>query len=192
MSKVTPEMLRKVLAYDPSTGVLKWLERSADMFADGAKSAEWQANAWNAKYAGKEAFRFRNRSGHMAGRVFSEGLLAHRAAWAIYFGEWPKDQIDHINGQADDNRMANLRVVSDAGNKRNRRMRSDNRSGVTGVSFVASRGKWIAQIAKEGRKYYLGIFKDCADAVAVRAASERALGFDPNHGKQPVQEGFNL
>ena len=44
--------------------------------------------------------------------MFGKLIYAHRAAWAIHFGEWPKGEIDHINGDASDNRIINLRVVN--------------------------------------------------------------------------------
>lgn len=61
---------------------------------------------------------------------------AHRLAWVYTYGDYPDGEqpyIDHINGKRDDNRIANLRVSSNAENVRNQQMRSDNPSGVTGV-----------------------------------------------------------
>lgn len=57
---------------------------------------------------------------------------AHRLAWLIVKGEWPKNHIDHINGVKDDNRIANLRDVSSAENHRNMKIhRSGKTCGVT-------------------------------------------------------------
>ena len=47
-------------------------------------------------------------------------FFAHRLAWLYVYGEWPKYQIDHINGICDDNRICNLRDVTASINQKNR------------------------------------------------------------------------
>jgi len=46
-------------------------------------------------------------------------VYLHHAVWAICKGSWPKQQLDHINGNKHDNRIENLREVSDSENKMN-------------------------------------------------------------------------
>jgi hypothetical protein len=77
----------------------------------------------------------------------------------LIMGTPPLDQqIDHINGKSLDNRRANLRFVTTATNCINRRMRSDNSSGATGISREEARNRWRAhvQIARKmvGESFY--------------------------------------
>ena len=50
-------------------------------------------------------------------RVF---VQLHHAVWAVCKGRWPEQQIDHVNGNKHDNRIENLREVSDRENKLNK------------------------------------------------------------------------
>lgn len=50
-----------------------------------------------------------------------------------------------------------------------------NRSGVTGVNWDKSRGKWMAGIRFQGKKYNLGRFDDIADAISARKEAEKAI-----------------
>lgn len=50
-----------------------------------------------------------------------------------------------------------------------------NRSGVTGVNWDKSRGKWMASIRFQGKKYNLGRFDDIADAISARKEAEKAI-----------------
>jgi hypothetical protein len=81
--------------------------------------------------------------------------------------------IDHINGDGLDNRKENLRVCSTAENSRNRtRIASHNKSGVTGVSYVKDRDKWLAQISVNGKHKFLGYHDTVEQAARVRRIAE--------------------
>jgi hypothetical protein len=153
---ITAQRLREVLNYDPETGVLTRLVRTAR----------------------------RIRIGDVAGNVDTRGYLrleidgrqyaAHRLAWLHMTGEWPPADIDHINGERTDNRWSNLRLATRAQNIRNSRRRSTNTTGFKGVSWQSARKKWVAAITVNGIKRSLGRF-DCpaeAHAAYVRAAEK--------------------
>jgi hypothetical protein len=83
---------------------------------------------------------------------------AHRVVWLLIYGEWPKLEIDHIDGDRLNLRIANLRDVPKIINSENkRRPHRGSRSGVLGVD-LAKPGKWRARIRVRGKTIYLGTF----------------------------------
>lgn len=159
----TPEQLRKLLRYEPETGKLFWRPRDVSYF-NYTGSPSRQLAAWNTRFLNKEAFTCTNSAGYKASVVMGVGLLAHRVAWAIYYGAWPSNVIDHINGITSDNRISNLRDCEHYENSRNARIRLTNKSGLKGVSWDRESGKWRAQIFSDGKKKNLGRFDDPFDA----------------------------
>jgi hypothetical protein len=89
---------------------------------------------------------------HILGKVF----YAHRLAWAMYYGEFPSNQIDHINGIKTDNRIANLRSVSSRVNMLNRKMHKDGKLPGTIIRKLAIARKWTAAIQINGKYVFLG------------------------------------
>lgn len=175
----TPETLRKLLSYDPDTGLLTWRRRPIEMFA-----TEQAGKSWNARLCGKPAFTSDHSKGYRQGMIFNKPYLAHRVVYAIYYGTWPTSQIDHINGNRSDNRISNLRSVTNAENARNTKKRSNNTSGYSGVSWDSTEGKWRSSIKAQGKRRHLGYFTDIEDAIASRASANIKYGYHPNHGRQ--------
>lgn len=170
----TPEYLRKRLRCEPETGKLFWLD------------CDEKQQRWRTAWAGKEAFTALDRGGYKHGCIDFLKLRAHRVIWAMHYGVWPSDEIDHINGVRDDNRIGNLRVVSRHENMRNAAMHKNNTSGVCGVSWSKACCKWRAHIMVDRKQIHLGVFDDVADAVAARLAAEREYGYTDRHGKEPA------
>lgn len=84
----------------------------------------------------------------------------NRLAWLYTHGVWPKHQIDHRNRDPSDNRIANLRDVTQSVNKQNCAGYRNNKSGYRGVCWYAPGGVWLAQITRDGKRSHLGYFKD--------------------------------
>ena len=97
---------------------------------------------------------------------------AHRVAWALFYGVDPDRQIDHINGDRQDNRIENLRLATNTQNSRNTKLSRNNTSGVTGVTFSTAAQKWIAQITVSRKNVYIGVFPDKVDAIKARKQAE--------------------
>lgn len=184
IAPISPRALRNLVDYDPETGRLFWKERSPYMFEDGGHSAEHSCAAWNARYCGNEAFKKKSRNRYLIGSIAGRTYLAHRVAWAVYYGKWPAHEIDHINGDRADNRIANLRDVTKSVNGRNLKKNRRNASGVTGVFWHEKAGKWSASIGFNGSVKYLGVFESIEAAAATRLAAERECGFHPDHGRR--------
>lgn len=177
-----PTMLRLLLQYDPETGGLRWRVRPVWMFRDSGHGMAANARAWNARFAGTDALTGYV-AGYVAGQIKRRTVRAHRAAWAVMFGYWPPEDIDHINGNRADNRISNLRSVSRAENGRNQCVRNTNTSGVLGVHWHKKAGKWAAEVTFNGKSRHLGLFDNLDDAAEARRRAEAGLGFHPNHGR---------
>lgn len=174
--------LRNLLDYDPETGVLTWKERTWRDFPTPRRLET--VREWNKKNSGKNAAK-KVTDGYLVVATHNRQFRAHRVAWAIFHGEWPSDQIDHINGVRDDNRISNLREVNNKQNSRNQRRRKTNKSGVTGVFWSDAHGMWLAQIRVSGRCKHLGRFEDFDSAVKARKSAEKYYRFHSNHGSSP-------
>lgn len=181
MTRPSPELLRALINYVPDTGELFWRVRTSEQFnapTDAARRG--QAKRWNAIHSGQPALNYIDGRGYLSGSVGSVKVLAHRAAWAIFFGEYPAEQIDHINGDKSDNRLVNLRDASATANLRNRSLLSNNTSGQVGVRF--DKGAWNARIGVGGKHVYLGRFQSFEEAVAARIKAQTEEGYSQRHG----------
>ena len=107
---------------------------------------------------------------------------AHRVIWALYYGEWPTNQIDHKNHIRSDNRIDNMTDVQNAENCKNKVLSRFNTSGVHGVHYFKRRQNWQVYINSGGKRINLGYFVSKDDAIATRKAAEIKYGFHPNHG----------
>lgn len=151
--------LRDLLEYEPETGLLRWK----------------QAAAYGMRRVGAIAGSMRA-TGYLNLNIHGKNFLAHRAAWAIHFGAWPNGILDHVNGQKDDNRIANLRPTTIAQNAANSGPRSNNKAGVKGV-FQTRSGRWKASIRLRGQNVHLGLFDSPAEAGrAYQEAARQAFG----------------
>lgn len=97
-------------------------------------------------------------SGHVNITINRVRYKAHRLAWLYVYGVMPAKFIDHINGIANDNRIANLREVSNTQNLQNQKLRKTNTSGYKGVSWIKAKGKWVAQICANYVSTTIGFF----------------------------------
>ena len=167
------DVLHALLRYDPETGLFEWKERPRS-FCKSDK--EWRR--WNRVYAGTRALTADCGAGYRTGRILGLKVKAHRVAWKYVYGVDPKF-IDHANRDRSDNRIGNLRSVSNAENRRNFSLRKDNRTGVPNVFFSTSGKRYNVRV---GRKW-VGSAATLAEAASIKREAERAHGFHQNHGK---------
>lgn len=153
--EIPVDQISNLLSYDPETGLLTWkVKRGASRVG---------------KVAG-----FHKCRGYIAVRVMGVIYHAHRVAWALYNNESPPTdrEIDHIDGDKSNNRIANLRLATSRQNKYNVGISAQNTSGAKGVTYRKNRGKWQAQISVDNACVYLGSYNSFDDAVAARKAAE--------------------
>lgn len=105
--------------------------------------------------------------------MLGQRFMAHRLAWLYVHGEWLGGQIDHINQVKDDNRISNLRVVTNKQNQENIYVWGHNKSGRRGVRLKD--GKWIAEIVQFKKKLHLGTFATFEEAVVARESAEKIV-----------------
>jgi hypothetical protein len=151
------EKLRWWLSYEATTGVFTWRQ----------KPAKWM-------HAGAVAGCL-NHYGYTVIRLEGELHYAHRLAWLWMTGNWPKEQIDHRNGNRNDNRWENLREASNQLNQANVRRRK--KSGLKGITKYKPNGKWQAQIMVDQKHISLFYFTCPAAAhLAYVVAANEAFG----------------
>lgn len=173
--KEMPELklFRKLVSYDRKTGIFLWKERPDSMFP-----AKRHAGMWNKRFSGKQAFCTKSHNGYLYGALFESNYSTHRLAWYYVYGEVP-DEVDHINGDRTDNRIANLRDVSRKENCKNAKRRAKSLSGAVGVSWDPVNSKWHVRVGKK----HIGRFRDFDEAVSARKAAQQELGYHKNHGR---------
>lgn len=156
---LTAERLRELVTYNPLTG---GFTRIKDIYRNANPLGPIPANP-----AG---------NGYCYVSVDGRRHLAHRLAWLYSHGAWPAGDIDHINGNRTDNRLANLRAVSREVNNQNRRKtRCNNKCGLMGVSWHAHSRCWRARIMIRGREISVGHYGTKEEAHAAYLEAKRTL-----------------
>lgn len=155
-SKISIERLREVLSYDPTTGVFT---RKIPMGRHGC-----------------------HKEGKICGNITPKGYvficvdkykcMAHRLAWAYYYGVWPNGDLDHIDQNKSNNAIANLREATRKQNMQNVTVHKHNTSGHKGVAWHAQNSKWRAYIFNDYKQKHLGLFDSKEDAVQARKNAE--------------------
>lgn len=158
-SKVSLDVVRSRFSYDAATGILRWKmhRRSTSIGSEvGCVSG-----------------------GYLVVNFHGALRRVHRLIWLHVNGDLPESlQIDHIDGNPLNNRLANLRAVQPYVNRQNQRgPNSNNKSGLLGVTWSKRSGRWIASLRKPGtrRSTELGSFHTPEDAHAAYLSAKRAF-----------------
>ena len=167
---LTQDVVRQWFVYDYKTGELFWKNR--------------RCNRCNLK---KPVGLF-NKRGLDVG-FFGKLRRVHRLVWIYHYGYLPECGIDHIDRNPINNRIENLRQVSQVCNSRNTGNRKNNTSGVKGVYWNQIYRKWIAQIYVNYKVIGLGSFANFIDAVKARYKKECELEW---HGCDSFSPAFQF
>lgn len=161
---LTQSYLKKILKYNPDTGIFVWRINSAKNI---------KAN----DIAGTTSH------GYIVIQINNKPYGAHRLAWFYMTGKWPKAQIDHGDHVRSNNKWPNLDEATCQENGKNQSIRKTNTSKITGVYFNKRNKIWVAQININKKPVGLGGFKDKFEAICCRKSAERRHGYHENHGK---------
>lgn len=151
---LTAARLRELLHYDTDTGVFTWKVRAAPHRPAGslAGSRHWE--------------------GYLRIKIEEREYLAHRLAFLYMKGAWPRNQVDHMDGNRANNRWSNLRDVTPTANMQNIRVARPHSSvGLLGVT--RQKGRFVARIRVGSDRKYLGGFDTAEEAHAAYVEAKR-------------------
>lgn len=139
--------LSKLVKYCPLTGVIYWLDKPKGL-------GKWHPRR---PAGGKTVRGYLSISCAIDGKRYS--VLQHNLAWFMTFKEIPTKgfSIDHKNDDKQDNRIANLRILSYVGQQISRKLGSNLPPWVT---FHKASNKFRAQLKINGKQKHLGLFND--------------------------------
>lgn len=157
MTSLTQARLKELLSYNSDTGEFVWRVSHRGPHPAGRRAGSDKGNGyWQIIIGGRN-------------------YLAHRLAWLYAHGEFPPDQLDHINGNRSDNRLVNLRPATPAQNTRNAKLWSSSTSGLKGVSYDKRADKWRANITVNYKQKFLGRFSTAEEAHAAYVKAAEAM-----------------
>lgn len=163
---ITQERLKQLLHYDPVTGVFTRIQSN-------------RSDRLNQQTGS------RNTNGHIQIRIDGKLYVAHRLAWLYVNGQFPINQLDHIDGDKTNNKFGNLRTATNKQNQENVPIQVNNTSGHRGVCFEKTRRgskKFGAYVGHNGKQIRVGLFATVDEAaIAARIARDQLF----THNKTP-------
>jgi hypothetical protein len=144
--------IRSLFDYDPNSGDIRWKIDRGTRFKKGMLAGT-VLNGYVRTITRLSA----------TGKKFV--CMNHTLAWFLYYGKWPEERIDHINGIRGDNRISNLRDVNKWENNANREIHRDGKN--PGYSWNDKERRFGASIQIDGVRISLGNFKEEGEAAAV-------------------------
>lgn len=176
---ISIDFLKKVIDYNPTTGIALWKTRDDSLMGDPNLT-----QSWNDKFAGKQAGSL-TANGYIVvsfkHNIETDGklckILIHRIAWALVHNEWPESMLDHDNGIRHDNRISNLKLSDNSKNGKNSVPRSG--SGYKNICWDKTRNKWLVTLKTNGKVTNIGRFENLEEAIDNRNKSYILHGYPP-------------
>lgn len=136
----------------------------------------------NRKYSKIKKVNTLSTKGYLRVTINYKQYFVHIIIWLYVYGYLPSTHIDHINGNKTDNRLSNLREVTNKQNHRNMALFSNSKTLTCGVSFVKRINKYRAYITINGKQKHLGYFESLKDAEIERLKFNKKFNFSERHG----------
>lgn len=136
--QITKEELLHLFDYDREKGIFIW------------KNPPLKNGYLKNKIAGSKTMQ-----GYVSIRLKRRNLLVHRLVWLIEKGT-NVDQLDHINGIRSDNRIENLRAVTNRLNQNNTIRHRNGR--LVGATYHKNTNKYMSRLKIKGKNIHLGLF----------------------------------
>lgn len=148
----------EALIYDPQTGIFKW-KTAGRKRTIGVEVGSWDMYGYKTVRLAKKSYKL------------------HRLAWFYINGEWPKYDIDHINGIRSDNRIENLRDVPRKMNLENQvKLRNrPNKTRLMGAYVDNKNGRFYSRISQNDKSIYLGSYKTAEEAHEAYLDAKRKI-----------------
>lgn len=102
--------------------------------------------------------------GYLSVKAIGFEYKAHRIAWRLHTGSWPKDKIDHIDGNRTNNRILNLRESTERENSQNKRVHREGH--LAGTSYCKRRKLYKSYYRIRSKQFFIGYFKTKEEANA--------------------------
>lgn len=131
-AKTTANEVRDLLRHEPSTGLFFWKKDIPTKIRAGMRAGSI------------------DRQGYVVIVIRYRNYSAHRLAWLLMTGEWPR-QVDHQNNIRSDNRWSNLRVATNSQNQMNCKIKSKKGTGHKNV--YRNRNSFVVRIMVDGEDH---------------------------------------
>ncbi len=143
---------------------------------DDKDFVELSKHKWHVQKGRKKRTLYAFRTINKDGRTWAVGM--HRQILGITARNI---LVDHIDRNGLNNRRSNLRLANTYQSVANRDSHTDSTSKFFGVSWHKASNKWMAQINKNYKKIYLGVFENDRDAArAYNKAAKKLHGVFAN------------
>ncbi|MCW7467541.1 HNH endonuclease [Leptospira levettii] len=158
MTLLTKNLIEKYLFINAETGEVKWKKNPKNQSSDGLAGSIGCDGYRELKLEGKR-------------------YKIHRLIWLYCMGSFPQKRLDHINGNRSDNRISNLREVTQGENCRNREIRK---------GYYLDNGRYKAQICLNGKQKHLGRYDTPEEARQAYLKAKVKV-----HGEEFSQRALN-
>lgn len=146
------ESLKEYLSYDAETGKFTWIKKPSIGVSIGDEAGGKSLN------------------GYVQICLHGKSYYAHRLAYLFMEGRWPKNILDHVDGDKTNNTWVNIRESTKSGNAQNMRATKS-----TGAHYFKRDGRWMSSICKDGKKYHLGYYDTQEEAHQAYVMAKKEL-----------------